>query len=69
MSTLSPCQTAQVRFADSVPEAAQRLAISPRTVWTEIREGRLRAVRAGARTLVPLAAQEAWLAALPAARA
>ena len=56
------------RIADSVPEAAARLSISTRTIWREIRDGRLAAVNARGRTLVPRAAQDAYLASLPAAR-
>lgn len=36
----------------SVPETAERLGVSPATVWRCIKDGRIRAVRIGSRVLV-----------------
>jgi excisionase family DNA binding protein len=55
----------QDRLADTIPQAAARLSISRTRIFEEIRAGRLKAVRAGGRTLIPREAQAEWLASLP----
>jgi excisionase family DNA binding protein len=50
----------------SINEFCNRYAIGRTTTYREIAAGRLRAVKAGRRTLIPRESAEAWLAALPA---
>jgi excisionase family DNA binding protein len=51
--------------ADSVNAAAVRLGISRSSLYREIAEGHIRAVRARGRTLVMRVDQAAWQANLP----
>lgn len=46
----------------------QKFGVGRTTTFAEIAAGRLRAVKAGGRTLIPSDAAEAWLAGLPAVR-
>jgi excisionase family DNA binding protein len=48
------------RLAVNVTEAARRLMVSPRAVWTEIASGRLRSFKVGRRRLIRVAAIEAF---------
>lgn len=54
------------RLADSVERAAVRLGIGRSSVYTEIRAGRLRAVKMRGKTLITRADQQAWLDSLTA---
>lgn len=54
--------------AMSVDSFARWAGIGRTLAWNEIREGRLRAIRASGRTLVTMADAEAWLIALPEVR-
>ena len=49
------------RLAFSVEEAARALGIGRTQLYYEIREGRLRAVKCGRRTLIRRSDAEAWL--------
>jgi excisionase family DNA binding protein len=51
--------------AFSITEFCRRYGIGRTNVYEQIAAGRLRAVKAGRRTLITLEAAEAWLAALP----
>jgi excisionase family DNA binding protein len=53
-------------LADTIPVACARLGISRTVFYREVNELRLRAVKAGGRTLVTRADQQAWLNSLPA---
>lgn len=53
------------RRALSVPEFCRRYGVGRTMAYEEIAEGRLVAVKAGRRTLIPLDAAKSWLAALP----
>lgn len=53
-------------LADPVPAACARLGISRSTLYLEIAAGRIRAVKAGGRTLVRRVDQVAWMDSLPA---
>ncbi|MBE5074253.1 excisionase family DNA-binding protein [Erythrobacteraceae bacterium E2-1 Yellow Sea] len=61
--------TPNEKLADTIPEAAHRLSISRTRIFAELKAGRLQAVRAGGRTLIPRTAQQDWLDALPKVRA
>ena len=50
------------RVALSVDEFASSIGVSPATAWRWIAAGKLKVVRAGHRTLVPVAARTALLA-------
>ena len=52
-------------LADTGPTACARLGISRSTLYIEIASGRLRAVKAGGRTLVRRVDQLAWMDSLP----
>lgn len=54
------------RVALSVSDACASLSISRSKLYEELAAGRLRAVKAGHRTLIPLASAQAWLDSLPA---
>ena len=54
------------RAALSVKEAAERLGISRSMAFKLIKRGDLRSVKAGTRTLVPVAATDEFLAKAPA---
>lgn len=49
------------KLAYSVTEVCQLIGLGRTGVFREIRERRLRAVKAGRRTLIPAAAVQAWL--------
>ena len=51
-------------LVDRVPEAAKRLGLSKTGLYAQIRAGKLRAVKAGGKTLITRADQEAWIASL-----
>jgi excisionase family DNA binding protein len=53
-------------LAYRVNEACHTLSISRSTLYEEIAAGRLRAVKCGNRTLIPVVAAKAWLESLPA---
>lgn len=57
--------TEQQPLAEPIPAVCSRLGISRSLLYKEIREGRIKALKAGKRTLVSLAEQERWLNALP----
>ena len=50
----------------SIDEAARLIGVSRSSVYRRIKEGRLRKVKCGTRTLVPMASLDAFLAAAPA---
>jgi excisionase family DNA binding protein len=51
--------------AFSISEFCSLYAVGRTKAYAEISSGRLRAVKAGRRTLIPEDSAEAWLAALP----
>jgi excisionase family DNA binding protein len=51
--------------AFSIPEFCRRYGIGRTNAYQEIATGRLRALKAGRRTLITHEAAEAWLASLP----
>ena len=53
------------RIAFSVDEAAESLGVSANTVWNLIRDGALRRVKVGRRTLIPVTSLEALVAPEP----
>jgi len=53
------------RIAYSPDEAAHRASVGRTLIFSEIRHGRLKAYKAGARTLVTEDALKAWIASLP----
>ena len=48
-----------------VSEACASLSISKSKLYLEVAAGRLRAVKCGSRTLIPVEAVDAWLRSLP----
>jgi excisionase family DNA binding protein len=54
--------------AFSIPEFCRRYSIGRTHAYEEIAAGRLRAVKAGRRTLITQDVAEAWLATLPSVR-
>ena len=54
------------RAALRVSEACSALAISRSKLYLELAAGRLRAVKCGRRTLIPVPSIKAWLDGLPA---
>lgn len=52
------------RITDNVPQACERLGISRTLIYKEINSGRLKAVKAGRRTIITRDAQAAWLGSL-----
>jgi excisionase family DNA binding protein len=58
--------TAVPRAALRVSEACSALAISRSKLYLELAAGRLRAVKCGRRTLIPVPEIKAWLEGLPA---
>lgn len=52
------------RLVDTVTDAAHRLGISRTGIYAQIKAGKLRAVKAGGKTLITRADQEAWVASL-----
>ena len=66
----SPCVVERVRMtpeqrAFSVEEFCKRYGIGRSSAYEEIRAGRLKCRKLGARTLVPQDSAEEWLASLP----
>ena len=57
------------RAALRVREACVSLSISRSKLYEEVAAGRLRALKAGSRTLIPVKSIDAWLNSLPDARA
>ena len=57
--------TAVPRAALRVSEACSALAISRSKLYLELAAGRLRAVKCGRRTLIPVPSINAWLDGLP----
>jgi excisionase family DNA binding protein len=57
------------RAALRVNEACTALAISRSKLYEELQSGRLKARKAGSRTLIPMASIDAWLNSLPDAKA
>lgn len=55
----------EVALAHSVEEAARRTSIGRTAIYSEIKEGRLKARKAGKRTLITDADLRAWLDSLP----
>lgn len=45
----------------TIPEAADALRISPRSVWRQINNGTLPTIRIAGRTLIPRRELEAWV--------
>jgi excisionase family DNA binding protein len=54
------------KAAYSIAEAVCVTGCGRSKLYEEIRDGRLRAIKLGARTLIPAEAISAWLASLPA---
>jgi excisionase family DNA binding protein len=57
------------RAALSVNETCVSLSISRSKLYEEVAAGRLRALKAGSRTLIPVTSRDAWLSNLPEAKA
>lgn len=55
--------------AYTVAEFCRTFSIGKTTVYKEIKEGRLRSVKAGARTLIPASSAREWFESLPQGRA
>lgn len=55
----------EVALAHSVEEAARRASIGRTAIYFEIKKGRLKARKAGKRTLITDADLRAWLDSLP----
>ena len=53
------------RAALRVSEACASLSISRSKLYEELAAGRLKALKAGSRTLIPVSSIDAWLAQLP----
>ena len=54
------------RIAVSVPEAAEALGgVSENTIWNLLREGTLRRLKVGRRTLIPVSSIEEFAGSLP----
>jgi hypothetical protein len=60
--------TPERRGAMSVDAFAQWAGVGRTTAWNEIRLGRLRAIKVGARTLIAFDDAQAWLCSLPEAQ-
>ncbi|MFC3172919.1 helix-turn-helix domain-containing protein [Novosphingobium bradum] len=56
-------------LADPIPAACARLGVGRSTIYREIAEGRLAAVKARGRTLILRSSQEEWLGNLAPMRA
>ena len=54
------------KLAFTLAEVVTATGMGKTSIYKEIKEGRLPAVKAGRRTLIPVAAVNEWLAALPA---
>ncbi|MBN2447729.1 MAG: helix-turn-helix domain-containing protein [Phycisphaerae bacterium] len=57
-----PDPATPTRLALSIPEAAGTVGVSARTLWSEVRAGRLRSAKVGRRRLVRVQDLDAWLA-------
>jgi excisionase family DNA binding protein len=57
----------QPKFSFTIDEAAAATGLGKTRLYEEMHLGRLKAVKAGRRTLIPAASIDAWLANLPAA--
>jgi excisionase family DNA binding protein len=57
------------RAALSVNETCVSLSISRSKLYEEVAAGRLKALKAGSRTLIPVTSRDAWLSNLPEAKA
>ena len=55
------------KLAFTLAEAVTATGLGKTRLYEEIKEGRLKALKAGRRTLVPAASISAWLATLPSA--
>lgn len=55
------------KLAYSIDEALKVLPIGKTKLYEEIKSGRMKASKFGARTLIPVASIREWLSALPAA--
>jgi excisionase family DNA binding protein len=56
------------RAALRVREACVSLSISRSKLYEEVAAGRIKALKAGSRTLIPVASIDAWLSSLPDAK-
>ena len=56
-------------LAVTILEGCRIIGIRRSSIYREISAGRIRAVKAGKRTLLPMASLRAWLAALPQSKA
>lgn len=52
-------------LAVTIPEGCRLIGVKRSTVYREIAAGRITALKAGKRTLLPVASLRAWLASLP----
>jgi excisionase family DNA binding protein len=52
-------------LAVDIPEACRITSLSRSRLYAELRDGRLRANKAGRRTLIPMAELHRWLQSLP----
>lgn len=52
------------RLAYSIPELAKAAGVGRTLIYAEIKAGRLKPVKVGSRTLVPVVEADAWLARL-----
>ena len=52
-------------LADTVSAASRRLGIGRSSLYLELKQGRISAVKVGRRTLIVRAEQDRWLASLP----
>ena len=50
------------RMAISVQETAKRLGVSRQTMYTHLRQGRIRSVKLGRKTLIPVTELASFLA-------
>ena len=55
----------QEPLAVSISEGCRIIGLKRSSIYREIAAGRIRAVKAGKRTLLPMATLRAWLASLP----
>lgn len=60
-----PPELPRERLAYSVNDAAVALGIGKTTLWKAISDGRLRAFKFGARTLIPAEALRSWIESFP----
>lgn len=49
----------------SIEQASQKLGIGKTLLYREIKDGRIKALKCGRRTLIPLPALESWIDKLP----